>query len=129
MFLFLLKEIAKYEHGNFIVSPISVESILAFTREGAKGETADEFKFGLHLPSTDQKTQYAFKYFLPNLKRDQDDLKIWSANKLGIKKAFHEGADFSGISASDDNFSINDVIQKTYISFDEFGCEATSPTA
>ncbi|KAJ8939790.1 hypothetical protein NQ314_010994, partial [Rhamnusium bicolor] len=124
-------EITKYEQGNFIVSPVSAEIVLAFTQEGAKGETADEFKSGLHLPSTDQKTQYAFKYFLPNFKRDQADLKIWSANKiyLGIKKAFHKGADFSGIFASDDtDISINDVIQKTYISFNEFGSEATSPT-
>ncbi|KAJ8939782.1 hypothetical protein NQ314_010986 [Rhamnusium bicolor] len=78
------KEIKNKEKGNFIVSPLSAETILALTAAGAKGETAQEFITGLSLPSSKEKTERAFKTFLPNLKKSSDDLKLLSANKIYI---------------------------------------------
>ncbi|KAJ8945652.1 hypothetical protein NQ318_012370 [Aromia moschata] len=82
----IYKEIIKKEKGNIIVSPLSAETVLALTNEGARGETSREFVTGLSLPSSNEKIQKAFKTFLPKLKRSEDDLKLLSANKIYVGK-------------------------------------------
>uniref|UniRef100_V5I8H6 Serpin B9 n=1 Tax=Anoplophora glabripennis TaxID=217634 RepID=V5I8H6_ANOGL len=76
------KELSKKQQGNFIVSPLSAEVVLALTNEGARGETAAELAAGLSLPNTKEKTQRAIKSILPNLQRSDEHLKLLSANKI-----------------------------------------------
>ncbi|XP_060527291.1 antichymotrypsin-2-like isoform X2 [Cylas formicarius] len=78
----LYKELLKENKGNFIVSPLSIEIILALTQAGARGGTAEEFTQSLSLPATRDRTEEALRTFLPTLKSSKDDLKLLSANKL-----------------------------------------------
>lgn len=60
--LYFLQEILKENPSkNFIFSPFSVEVILALTRAGAKGQTANEFTSALNLPS-EADTEKAIKW-------------------------------------------------------------------
>lgn len=74
--------------------------MLALTNEGAKGETAVELATGLSLPDTKEKTQRAIKSLLPNLKRNGEDLKLLSANKIYTDKDLKLEDDFKTIAAT-----------------------------
>ncbi|KAJ8985667.1 hypothetical protein NQ317_015164 [Molorchus minor] len=78
------KELIKENKGNIIVSPLSAETVLALTNEGARGESSKEFVTGLSLPSSSEKTRRAFSTFLPKLKKSEENLKLLSANKIYV---------------------------------------------
>lgn len=90
----------KKETGNFIVSPLSAEVVLALTNEGAKGDTAAELVAGISLPSSKEKTQKAIKSLLPNLKRSSEGLKLLSANKIYIDKGLKLEDDFKTVATT-----------------------------
>lgn len=94
------KEILKEKTGNFIVSPLSAEIVLALTNEAARGETAVELTTGLSLPNTKEKTQKAIKSLLPNLKKNDDQLKLLSANKIYTDKSLKLEDDFKTTAAT-----------------------------
>lgn len=89
----------KNEKGNFIVSPFSVETVLALTNEGAKGDTSAELITGLSLPKTKDNIQTVFKSFLPKLKRSDGNLKLLSANKVFVKPELELEEDFNTTAA------------------------------
>lgn len=68
--------------GNFIMSPLSAEIVLALTNEGAQGKTSEELQNGLSLPSKKESTQKALKLFLPNLQTSSENLKLLAANRI-----------------------------------------------
>ncbi|CAG9817974.1 unnamed protein product [Phaedon cochleariae] len=78
------KELIKTHKGNIIMSPFSAETVLALTTEGARGDTALEMSKGLSLPSTNERTQQAFKTFLPQLTASEEELKLLSANRIYV---------------------------------------------
>ncbi|KAG5867753.1 hypothetical protein JTB14_019638 [Gonioctena quinquepunctata] len=80
----LYKELITSEKGNFIMSPFSAETILALTREGARGESATEMATGLHLPSTIENTKEAFKAFLTEITSSRKYLRMLSANRIYV---------------------------------------------
>uniref|UniRef100_V5GQA0 Antichymotrypsin-2 n=1 Tax=Anoplophora glabripennis TaxID=217634 RepID=V5GQA0_ANOGL len=94
------KELSKKQQGNFIVSPLSAEVVLALTNEAARGETATELTTGLSLPSTKEKTQKAIKSLLPKLKRSEEHLKLLSANKIYTDKSLKLEDDFKTIAST-----------------------------
>ncbi|XP_018575332.1 antichymotrypsin-2 isoform X3 [Anoplophora glabripennis] len=103
------KEILKNEKGNFIASPFSVETVLALTNEGAKGDTSSELITGLSLPKTKDNIQKFFKTFLPKLKKSDEELKILSANKIYVKEGVKLENDFKSIATSIYNSGVSDV--------------------
>ncbi|KAL3278230.1 hypothetical protein HHI36_013568 [Cryptolaemus montrouzieri] len=72
---------------NFIVSPLSVETILALTALGAKGETASELQKALNLPSDTEKTKEQFRTVKPLLIGSSFST-VSSANRIYIEKGF-----------------------------------------
>ncbi|KAJ8976880.1 hypothetical protein NQ317_008073 [Molorchus minor] len=78
----IYKQLIKQNPGNLLVSPLSLETVLALVYEGARGETADELMMGLSLPDSEQKIQTAFKSLLAQLQTSTDNLKLSSANKI-----------------------------------------------
>ncbi|XP_064213734.1 antichymotrypsin-2-like [Tribolium castaneum] len=81
------KELSKTENGNFMVSPFSAETVLAFAQSGCKGNSAEELRNSLHLPNDKTKVESALKSLLPKIKGN-DLYTLHTANKMYVKKDF-----------------------------------------
>ena len=66
--------------------------------------------------------------FIPKFKLETSYTLNESLSKLGLKIAFSDSADFSGISLKP-NFKISSVLHKAYIKIDEEKTEAAAATA
>ena len=71
--------------------------------------------------------RYYFELEVPKFKIEFGANIASILKEMGIKRAFGKRADFSGI--SDTELSIDNVIQKNYISIDEVGVEAAGATS
>ncbi|XP_045467815.1 leukocyte elastase inhibitor-like isoform X2 [Harmonia axyridis] len=89
----LYQQLIKTNPGNIIVSPLSVQLVLALTQLGAKGDTAQELTKGLYLPNSPEKVKEAFKLLLPKLKGNEF-YKLEAANKVYIKEDYAINAEF-----------------------------------
>ena len=65
---------------------------------------------------------------LPKLKLESTFALKAPLQSLGMKEAFEQSADFSGISAAD-KLRVDDVLHKTFLQVDEEGTEAAASTA
>ena len=63
----LYKNLAK-EPGNLVVSPFSIDTALAMSYAGARGETARQMAGVLHLPAGDTNVHAGFSTLLKDLK-------------------------------------------------------------
>uniref|UniRef100_A0A6P7FJN9 Antichymotrypsin-2-like isoform X1 n=2 Tax=Diabrotica virgifera virgifera TaxID=50390 RepID=A0A6P7FJN9_DIAVI len=90
----LYKEILKTKNGSIIFSPFSAETVLALTSEGAKGETRSELVSALHLPESQETIQQGFKELLPQLKINNKDAVLASANKIYVANGIKLEDDF-----------------------------------
>nr|BAI59109.1 serpin1 [Tenebrio molitor] len=81
------KQIAQTEKDNFLVSPLSAETVLALLQSGCKDETAQELRTALHLPDDKETVESAIKSLLPKLK-GSDLYTLHTANKMYVKKDF-----------------------------------------
>jgi len=109
-----------YEGGNFsmvLVMP--------------KGQSLSEFEKGLTpeilntLAST--KTSAKMKLFVPKFGMENSYNLVETLKKLGMKTAFEDTADFSGMTGSKD-LKISDVVHKTFLQVNEGGTEAAAAT-
>jgi serpin B len=89
----LYKEVLKENQGNFLVSPFSIETVLALTHSGAKDETAYEIRAGLRLPNSTEKTEAVYATLLPTLKGN-DKYALHTANKIYVKDGYPLKEDF-----------------------------------
>ena len=80
------QQLSQNQDGNFLVSPFSAETVLAFAQSGCKGESAEEIRNALHLPNKD-KVESALKSLLPKF-QSSDLYTLHTANKLYIKNNF-----------------------------------------
>jgi serpin B len=81
------KQISQTEKGNFLVSPLSAETVLALLQSGCKNETAQELRTALHLPDDKETVESAIKSLLPKLK-GSDLYTLHTANKIYVKEDF-----------------------------------------
>ncbi|XP_072391490.1 antichymotrypsin-2-like [Diabrotica undecimpunctata] len=88
------KEILKTRNGSIIFSPLSVETVLALTSEGAKGDTRSEIVSALHLPESQKTIQQGFKELLPQLKINNKNAILASANKIYVANGINLEDDF-----------------------------------
>jgi serpin B len=83
----IYKQISQIKQGNFLVSPLSAETVLALLQSGCKNETAQELRTALHLPNDQETVESAIKSLLPKLKGN-DLYTLHTANKMYVKKDF-----------------------------------------
>jgi serpin B len=81
------QQISLTKKGNFLVSPLSAETVLAFLQSGCKDETAQELRTALHLPDDKETVESAIKSLLPKLK-GSDLYTLHTANKIYVKEDF-----------------------------------------
>lgn len=84
--------IADDEDGNLFVSPFSINTALAMTTAGARGETARQMRDVLNYTLPDEQLHPAFGELLENLNQRQEDAKY----QLSVANALwgQEGYDF-----------------------------------
>jgi serpin B len=81
------KQVSLTKKGNFLVSPLSAETVLGFLQSGCKDETAQELRTALHLPDDKETVESAIKSLLPKLK-GSDLYTLHTANKIYVKEDF-----------------------------------------
>jgi serpin B len=81
------KQISLTKKGNFLVSSLSAETVLALLQSGCKDETAQELRTALHLPDDKETVESAIKSLLPKLK-GSDLYTLHTANKIYVKEDF-----------------------------------------
>ncbi|XP_063915758.1 antichymotrypsin-2-like [Zophobas morio] len=89
----IYKEAIKDGNENLLVSPLSVEVVLALAQSGAKGETAEEIRSNLHLPNNAGETKTSFKQLLQTF-NNKEIYSLHTANKIYVGKNFAIKNDF-----------------------------------
>jgi serpin B len=85
-FAFDLYNQLKQDGGNVFYSPFSIETALAMTYEGAKGETADEMQKVLHFPLENR--QASFAKIINEINAGSNDYQLKTANALWAQKDY-----------------------------------------
>ncbi len=83
-----LKEVAEKKDGNMFFSPASIETALAMTYAGARGQTAREMKQVLHFTLEDKKLHPAFAKLAKVLSVKKRGLELSIANALWGQKEY-----------------------------------------
>ncbi|KAF2886118.1 hypothetical protein ILUMI_20055 [Ignelater luminosus] len=102
------KELLKSHSGNFLVCPLSVETVLALAHIGAEGDTAMQITKALHLPEDKHAIQQIFEELIPKLEGD-DKYDLSSANKIYVKKNFEISKDFKNTAINSFNSEIENI--------------------
>ncbi|CAL7940871.1 unnamed protein product [Xylocopa violacea] len=85
--------VAEETPENLITSPLSAAVVLAMAAYGSRGETENQFKKVLHLPSANGESGY--QALIDNLNKIQENKlqlanKIFAAEKFGLKPTYKE---------------------------------------
>ncbi|XP_068084207.1 leukocyte elastase inhibitor isoform X4 [Anabrus simplex] len=79
--------------GNLVVSPFSVEAVVAMLYLGLRGETASRVSAALHLPNNHSLVQQGFQSLFGTL-QNSDNVTLEIANKIYIEKTFNVKDEF-----------------------------------
>jgi len=88
----LYQQVAKVNSGNFLVSPLSLQTVFALVNNGARGNTAKQITSSLCLPE-EHKIKETFLQFTENLQTN-NKYTLSSANKMYLKNNFEISAQF-----------------------------------
>ncbi|KAL1505326.1 hypothetical protein ABEB36_004917 [Hypothenemus hampei] len=83
----LYKKLLETTQSSFLVSPFSIQLILALVREGAKGKTASEITTALDLPDV-QSTHACLNDLFAVFLQKNKDLELLSSNKVFLADQF-----------------------------------------
>jgi len=89
--------------GNFLISPLSAEIVLALTTIGAKNLTSQELISGLQLPTTNDKIREAVRSLAAklNIQQETPPHTLASANKVYLAENFNIDENFQAIAVKD----------------------------
>ncbi len=87
----------KSDDGNVFFSPYSIETALAMTYEGARGQTADEMQSVLHFPKDDQERRNGFAAIYEQINRKDKNYTLSTANALWAQKDYYFLPDYLDI--------------------------------
>ncbi|KAK4878223.1 hypothetical protein RN001_010729 [Aquatica leii] len=93
----IYKEIAKDNYGNFVVCPISLELILSLLYDGARGLTADEISYSVHLPYGRRFVNPLIESVLSELNNQPDVVTVNVANKVYVTNDIKLSKDFKNM--------------------------------
>ncbi|KOC62891.1 Neuroserpin [Habropoda laboriosa] len=89
------KSVAEEKSDNLIMSPLSAAVVLAMAAYGARGETENQFRKLLHLPSPDSFGTSGYQMLIDNLNNVEENKlvlanKVFSAEQFGIKRSYKD---------------------------------------
>lgn len=93
------RELLKSNSGNFLVCPLSAETILALVHAGSGGQTSQQLSTALHLPRGKNKIKQIFQEVVPRLRGNQY-YNLNSANKLYVKNGYRIKNQFKTIAVN-----------------------------
>jgi serpin B len=76
-----------------VISPFSLEVILALTQSGAKGLTGEQLRKALRFPTSKSKIERVLSNLLPTLEQNKD-YSLHIANKIYVRNNFQIDPDF-----------------------------------
>ncbi|KAJ8961332.1 hypothetical protein NQ314_005943 [Rhamnusium bicolor] len=91
------KELVITDNKSIIVSPLSIQIVLALTTEGANCLTSQELTRGLRLPNSKSVTKTAVKSLLTSFNKTSDNLKLLLANKMYVDQTFQVKSSFISV--------------------------------
>nr|CAD7427469.1 unnamed protein product [Timema monikensis] len=94
--LSLYKILAKAKSGNIIVSPMSLEVVLAMAYFGARGETAEQIATGISLPAERNLALDGFRHLLSSFK-STSNITLEIANKVFTQQNYVIKEDFQAL--------------------------------
>ncbi|CAG2055881.1 unnamed protein product [Timema podura] len=94
--LALYKILAKAKSGNIIVSPLSLEVVLAMAHFGARGETAEQIATGISLPAERNLALDGFRHLLSSFK-STSNITLEIANKVFTQQNYVIKEDFQAL--------------------------------
>ncbi|XP_067006406.2 leukocyte elastase inhibitor [Anabrus simplex] len=83
----LYKVLSEESSGNMVVSPFSVETVLAMVLVGLRGNTAQHVSSALHLPDSRERTEHGFKALFASLQASEN-VTLEMANKIYVQEGF-----------------------------------------
>nr|CAD7460344.1 unnamed protein product [Timema tahoe] len=90
------KILAKAKPGNIIVSPLSLEVVLAMAHFGARGETAEQIATGISLPAERNLALDGFRHLLSSFK-STSNITLEIANKVFTQQNYVIKEDFQAL--------------------------------
>ncbi len=115
----------EYDAGDFALAvflPRARDGVAAFERQ-LMGNTLDRW-----LTDLDAAERTRLAVTLPKVEMRTDYDLVPQLQALGLRQAFMDSADFSGVTAQE-QLAISAVIHKTFLAIDEEGTEAAAVTA
>jgi serpin B len=103
------KEVTATESGNVFFSPWSLESALAMTYEGAKGQTAEEMASVLKIPEELSVRGPAFARLFNQINAPSKEYMLSTANALWVEKTYNLLESFTDTVSSYYGGGANDV--------------------
>jgi serpin B len=85
----LYAKVADGQAGNLFFSPTSIDTALAMTYAGAKGQTATQMATALHYPGTTEEVNAAFAMLLKTL-NNPPEVATWDDKGQPIKKPAYQ---------------------------------------
>ncbi|CAK9818476.1 Serine protease inhibitor 3/4 (Fragment) [Anthophora plagiata] len=90
-----LQTVVEENPGNLIISPLSAAVVLAMVAYGARGETENQFKKLLRLPSPDSFGTSGYQMLIDNLNSVQENKlvlanKVFTAERFAVKSSYKD---------------------------------------
>ncbi|KAK4883159.1 hypothetical protein RN001_006478 [Aquatica leii] len=102
------KEFASKNNGNFLLCPLSAQTILSLAAVGAKETTAQQLSAALNLPADSSKIQNMFQQISPYLDINTN-YQLLSANKIYTKMGISLKDDYKTLAENTFNAEIQNI--------------------
>ncbi|XP_015838041.2 serine protease inhibitor 42Dd-like [Tribolium castaneum] len=93
----LYKTIAKTSAKTFLASPLSTEIALALAQTGCKGETGEEIRSSLFLPTSQSDIESGFSTLLTNYLTGNGFYTLHTLNKIYVRRNFQVKENFKRV--------------------------------
>ena len=88
----IYSSVSKEEGGNLVISPCSASSVMAMATVGARGETKEEMREGMHFPEVEEMLKGYSHVF--GVLRGDENFTLETAHRLFVQEGYELMEDF-----------------------------------